>query len=46
LAVGGENALGKGVMGSGVAIARSGTSPSNHIQGLLLTFNPIVELFQ
>ncbi len=41
LAIEGENAI-----GSGVTIARSGTSPSNHTQGSLSTFNPIVELFQ
>jgi hypothetical protein len=46
LAVGGENATGSGVMGSGVAIVRSGTNPSNHIQGSLSTFNPVVELFK
>jgi hypothetical protein len=46
LAIGGENAIGSEVMGSGVAIVRSGSNPSNHIQGSLLTFSPIVELFQ
>jgi len=46
LAIGGENATSSGVMGSGVAIVRSGTNPSNHIQDSLSTFNPVVELFQ